>query len=318
MRSQSNLRKLMMGIVLGAVLLFMAFPIASQDGEEDDSIIIDEAAVYSVEVQTRALTDSVPILEINGELFDGCTELGEISQEVDGDRIVINVLTERPAAAFCAQVVMPFEETIALDIAGLDAGDYQVEVNGIGADITVTQAMLDNAIALIDLNREPGICADATETTQLIEDETAEVCFLIPETYNIERFEDVPRQIIADGVADDAGQGVSLSVTLYTNSTRTIDDITEGLEASTDAVNFDWQELTIASYDAYVSDEEPGQVGHRIAFLQRENLVIEISLQPIDPLFPDATEEAEAVWELLIESFTFTADADEAETSRSD
>lgn len=304
----ANIRQLFS--IVGLLALLLATPIVAQDTETEGEILIDEAIVSSVAVQIRAQADAPPVLEIAGEIYDSCTEVGDITQTVEDDTITIRVITERPAEAFCAQVLAVFEESYTLTLEALQPGDYVVDVNGVTTDLAITDAMLSAAANTPDApEREPGICAEPTETTQLIEDDVAGICLLVPAEYEVARFDDVPRQIIINSPADDAGQGVSLSITLFTNSTRNIDDITAGLEANATTVDFDWQEIMIGGYDAFISDNEPGQVGHRIAYVQREDLVIVIDLQPIDVLFPDATEAAEAVWDLLLESFTFTADA---------
>ncbi|MEA1864193.1 MAG: hypothetical protein U9N46_03180 [Euryarchaeota archaeon] len=80
------------------------------------------------------LLESFPV-QVNvvarGEYPDSCTEVDEITTRREGDTFFVTITAFRPADAMCAQVITPFEEVIALDVVGLKAGVYTVEVNGI-------------------------------------------------------------------------------------------------------------------------------------------------------------------------------------------
>ncbi|RIK42555.1 MAG: hypothetical protein DCC55_08600 [Chloroflexi bacterium] len=95
--------------------------------------VVGQALVDGVEVQ---LLESFPVQAnavVRGFLRDACTEIGEIRQRFTGDTFYIEIITVRDASAMCAQVLVPFEESIPLDMAGLPAGDYTVEVDGVQA-----------------------------------------------------------------------------------------------------------------------------------------------------------------------------------------
>lgn len=64
---------------------------------------------------------------VKGNLPDGCTELYEIIVERESDQFVLTITTRRPTGdVACTEVLVPFEETVDLDIEGLDAGTYTV------------------------------------------------------------------------------------------------------------------------------------------------------------------------------------------------
>lgn len=88
-----------------------------------DSIQIDQQAQVQVTVQ--------------GNLPDGCTELGEADVTRTGEQFAITLPTSRPTDAFCTQALVPFEEIIPLDVTGLPAGDYVVNVNGVSETFTL-------------------------------------------------------------------------------------------------------------------------------------------------------------------------------------
>jgi inhibitor of cysteine peptidase len=90
-----------------------------------------------------ALVDEIEILilesfpvQINviasGNLPDPCTEISEVLQEKEGNAFFITIKTYR-SPGFCIQVLAPFEEIIPLEVYGLPAGTYTVDVNGVQA-----------------------------------------------------------------------------------------------------------------------------------------------------------------------------------------
>lgn len=105
----------------------------------EEETTVGQALVESVEVQ---LLESFPVqvhIVVDGYLQDACTEIVEIRQQffgesfggdaVDENTFYVDILTLRKADALCAQVLVPFAENIALDVAGLPAGTYTVVVN---------------------------------------------------------------------------------------------------------------------------------------------------------------------------------------------
>jgi len=102
-----------------------------------------------------ALVDEIDILilesfpvQINviasGNLPDPCTEISEVLQEREGDTFFITIKTYR-SPGFCIQVLAPFEEIIPLEVYGLPAGTYTVDVNGVQATFDL---LIDNIISI--------------------------------------------------------------------------------------------------------------------------------------------------------------------------
>jgi inhibitor of cysteine peptidase len=75
--------------------------------------------------------------KVAGYLGDACTSLGAVTQVRDGSTMRVNVGTLRPKDRMCAQVVKDFEIDVAIDVAGLAAGAYTVDVNGVAAAFEV-------------------------------------------------------------------------------------------------------------------------------------------------------------------------------------
>lgn len=91
-------------------------------------IVTGLANVENVNVMTQ---DGIVEVIASGNLEDSCTEIADVTTERRGDTFVISITTARPADQMCAQVLVPFEQTIRLDTAPLDPGAYTVDVNGV-------------------------------------------------------------------------------------------------------------------------------------------------------------------------------------------
>ena len=115
----------------------------------EGGVITGEAMVESIEI---LLLESFPI-QVNvvarGNLPDSCTTISEITRQRDDDTFQVTITTLRPADKMCAQVLVPFEEVIALDVMGLPAGVYTVNVNGVTDtfEFTVDNAMVEPPVA---------------------------------------------------------------------------------------------------------------------------------------------------------------------------
>ncbi|MGD2179237.1 MAG: hypothetical protein PVG71_15605, partial [Anaerolineae bacterium] len=108
-----------------------------------------------------------------GTLRDVCTEIDEVHREFDADSkaFSVEITTVRDPDEVCAQVLAPFEERISLDVYGLPAGTYTVDVNGVTDTFTldvdnvpqeppVTEISWDEAKALI-------LAGEVQQVTQL-------------------------------------------------------------------------------------------------------------------------------------------------------
>jgi len=111
-----------------------ATPIEAPSGQE---IIRGTATVEGIDIQ---ILESFPVqvrVMAQGLLADGCTTVGEINQELVDNTFMVTIGTVRPADEVCTQALVPFEETIELEVRGLPAGTYTVDVNGVTGTFTL-------------------------------------------------------------------------------------------------------------------------------------------------------------------------------------
>lgn len=112
-------------------------PTADNATEPSGSLIQGVAAVESVEI---LILESFPVqvhAVARGNLADSCTTIDDVVQTRNGNIFEVTITTVRPTNALCPEVLIPFEEVIPLEVAGLPAGTYTVDVNGVMESFTL-------------------------------------------------------------------------------------------------------------------------------------------------------------------------------------
>lgn len=123
-------------------------PDASPTAVADTPTAVAADPTSETPIQQAANVDSIEILilesfpvQVNvrarGDLPDGCTMIDSVDTVQEGTTFNITITTLRPAGELCTEALVPFEETISLDVLGLSAGTYAVNVNGINGSFTL-------------------------------------------------------------------------------------------------------------------------------------------------------------------------------------
>lgn len=125
-------------------------PVSSEDTveptdtlDESEYELGENAIVESVEI---IFLESFPLqvhAVVSGQLPDGCTTIRSTESEKANSTFEVRIYTQRPKDAVCTQALVPFEENVPLDVYGLEAGTYEVDVYGETATFTFEQ---DNLI----------------------------------------------------------------------------------------------------------------------------------------------------------------------------
>jgi inhibitor of cysteine peptidase len=119
--------KVLFGMLFMVGLLLSACQPAEETPVGDEYTYGQNATVESVEV---LILESFPLQAqaiVTGYLPDGCTELHEITVERDGQDFILTIETRRPTGDIaCTEAIVPFEETVTLEIADLESGIYTV------------------------------------------------------------------------------------------------------------------------------------------------------------------------------------------------
>lgn len=136
-----------------------------------DDPVYGEARVESVQV---VIMESFPVqvlVTAKGEFPDGCTSIHEVTTEYSDQAFDVLITTVKPGDAVCTEALVPFEESISLDVLGLEAGSYSVDVNGMAASFTLD---IDNSP---QLEEAPTAVAEptATATPEAVDPESAAI-----------------------------------------------------------------------------------------------------------------------------------------------
>jgi len=112
--------------ILLLLLIMMTFLLPGCNAVEPR---INLAEVTEIDILILELFPVQVHVVASGYLPNPCTKIEEIIQSREGDNFFVTIKTKSSLLP-CIQVLTPFEETIALDVYGLPAGTYNVNVNG--------------------------------------------------------------------------------------------------------------------------------------------------------------------------------------------
>lgn len=120
----------------------------SGQGDNEEEYTYGTATVENIQIMTL---ESFPVqihVLAEGYLPDGCTEVYTVTTEREGNTFNVNISTKRPKDAICTQEIVPFNETISLEVHGLKAGNYTVNVNGVTGsfELAVDNTLVDNTL----------------------------------------------------------------------------------------------------------------------------------------------------------------------------
>jgi inhibitor of cysteine peptidase len=115
-----------------------------------------ETGTANVEQVDIMILESFPVqvrVAASGSLPDGCTEINEVNVTQAGQTFDVTITTRRPVDQECTQALVPFEESFPLDVEGLEAGTYTVDVNGVTGTFDLA---VDNVSPTGDLGEPSG------------------------------------------------------------------------------------------------------------------------------------------------------------------
>lgn len=291
--------------MVGAACGGKAGPAPEEVGPADEpseaQVVTGRAAVESVEVTIK---ESFPVqvsVTAHGSLRDGCTEVARVEQMAYGRNIMIGLFTQRLADAACTEAVVPFEEVIPVDVAGLSAGTYNVIVNSVGVTFTLE---VDNVAPRPGV-RKPENCPDASEGTTVFLNKEHGYCLLFPAGFAVDTPQ--PATVVISAPPDEETSGVrtSLSITSEPGDGQTVQDVVAALAGQYPDLELVTTETAIGGEQAVVVENLPGRTGNRQAFVVYADVLYTLVAQPVDEALPEATEVAEQIWSVVTGSLAF-------------
>ena len=104
---------------------------ATEPAVDAGAVEVGLAVVDSIDILIMELMPVQVSVVARGNLPDGCTTIGQAATEHDDTIFVVTLTTRRPLDAVCTEALVPYEQAVPLDVAGLPAGVYTVTVNGV-------------------------------------------------------------------------------------------------------------------------------------------------------------------------------------------
>jgi hypothetical protein len=90
-----------------------------------------QAPVDSLEIKMTGAPPPVKVqVTARGNLPDSCTKITDISQKLEGNNFTVTLGTFKAPNVMCIQVLTAYIQPVDLNVAGLKAGTYTVNVDG--------------------------------------------------------------------------------------------------------------------------------------------------------------------------------------------
>jgi inhibitor of cysteine peptidase len=104
-------------------------PVINAPSEEPADL--EDVLIESLEI---LMLESFPVqvqVIVRGQLPDACSYIEMVEQGYGGSHFTVTLFNARHPNMRCAPQPTPFEENILLDVLGLDAGVYTVNIHGV-------------------------------------------------------------------------------------------------------------------------------------------------------------------------------------------
>jgi hypothetical protein len=99
--------------------------------------VANPVSVEAIQIQTLEIFPVEVNVTVRGELPDSCTSMEPPEQSLDGSTIQLRIAAVQSSDVACPEGTAPFEVSIPLDVIGLPAGIYVVDVNGLQGTFTL-------------------------------------------------------------------------------------------------------------------------------------------------------------------------------------
>lgn len=223
-----------------------------------------QAIVTGTEV---LILESFPV-QVNvvarGDLPDSCTTIDQVITQRSDTGFRVAVTTFRQPDQICTQAIVPFEETISLDVAGLPAGTYQVTVNGVQDSFTLD---VDNVLP--EEPAEPTVAAtDAPTPTGISGLVWHDLCGITGSA--VVEGQELPAgcvatadgpTVIANGVFDDGEEGIAgVEVHMFAGDCTAALPGEELIALTDDSGRFSFSDLEPGDYCVFVDVAAPQNV----------------------------------------------------------
>jgi len=286
MKNYSTTTWLVIGAMIAALLLSACSLLESPDASTQTPEEAIAAAVDDYLDEQGAPTDQMDVT----------------IKQIDGDYARVEIISTDPESPGGFNAFVKREDggwtTV---IAGSGMEKEQVE------SIGIPESVWPEAWRITENISEPpaGIaCPEPTAGTLLQTDEILSYCLLYPDSHTVVPLESGNTEIVVGEVMNHIDPRVSIYAEELGGRTlqQYVDEFLTGYEgfelARTD--------LIVSGEAAVMLDGVPGQDFYRRVFVAHQGLVYHLLFEPYDPSLTDTFPQAEQLYTLVMDSFTFT------------
>jgi hypothetical protein len=233
------------------------------------------------------------MVTIEGELGDACTELGDITQEVEDTTITITVNTTRPADLMCAMQLQTFDTVVPLDATDLSAGEYTLVVNGTEYPVTLPELILPT-------------CDELTPDDNQAKFENDVFCFLYPDSYSV--VSNATLVLLGSQSAVDGSLITFVVEIAPQNEIESLADIETALQEAYPEVDLMFESAVLNRNAAFTTDSiSLLSMPMRRLYTLWDDQIIMLEIQPIEgsDTFVETVDE---VWTLITDSWVFKSE----------
>jgi hypothetical protein len=256
---------------------------------------------------------------LGGHLPSGCSRITSVVQRRRGNDILVGIYLEVAAESCkvaCSQERVSFEEHVAIQVEGLEAGTYNVRAGEARASFTLD---VDNVVPEVDeadVGRDepaPAVrvasCPSVKEGTLVYIDETGSFCLLYPAGFRVAS----PQASITviSVPEEDRGLSPSLTIMIGPGEGTSIDSLVAGLEERHANIDLNSYETTIDGERAVVVENVPGVAVTQQAFVVHDDLLYTFIAKPMGgDVSAEQIALVEEAWATTLASFTFLSQDD--------
>ncbi|MCI0398332.1 MAG: hypothetical protein L0332_05935 [Chloroflexi bacterium] len=288
-------------------------PAATETPAGEGEVIIGQATVENIDI---LILESFPVqvhVLVRGYVGDGCTEIDEIQTTPEGNAFMVTITTKRPAEAVCTQILVGFEETIPLDVAGLPAGTYTVNVNGVTGtfELAVDNVAQTEEPIMVDPVSE---CLPTEAGLSPYFNVDGGYCFQYPNRFRIGDVFPEPQSgeeniMAVYGPPQDASleplqAGLSIVRQGPAGGRSLVEVVDQAISEFAD-LPLTRSQTTLGGQPAEVIDGLPGRTANRQLFTIYNDIVYHLTVYPTDPTFSVVKPDVEVLWEAVTGTFTF-------------
>jgi hypothetical protein len=229
-------------------------------------------------------------------------------KQIDGDYARVEIISTDPESPGGFNAFMKREDNVWTTlVAGSGMEQTHVESLGIPESVWPEGWLVPDsdmpATVAIDPETSTG-CPLPTDETLLLTDEARGYCLLYPASHTVVQLDSGNTEIVVGELMNHIDPRISITVEDLAG--RAIEQVVGEFLAGYEGFEIEQSTLTVAGEEAILLDGIPGQDYYRVVLVPHNGLLYRLDIFPYDENLVDTLPQAEQLYALVVDSFTFT------------